>query len=109
MGASDCSARSAFSAPTISGAVSSKVPSRSNNTAASAMSGGTFEVRKIVDVGVRREGKRAGKWVVCDTGQIGESQPRLAAPTGQFRGADEFQILVRTSGQHAGDVFRAEN
>ena len=39
--------------PTMSGAVSSNVPSRSNNTAVSAMSGGSLEVCKVVDVGVR--------------------------------------------------------
>ena len=116
--ASCCSRRSAFSAPTMSGAVSSSVPSRSNRIARSAARHGVrlaararrpAEMREVIDAGIRRTGETPGSAGYSDTGEIVEFEPRRPSPARELGGADELQVFVGAPRQHARDVFGAEN
>src|SRR5450759_747928 len=116
-GASPCSTRTAFSASTISGAVSSNVPSRSNRIARSgeAMSAGaragfgSAEMRQIVHVGIRRQAECPGQGVVRDAAQVDEFEAGGSSPSRELGGADEFQVFMRAARQNLRNVFGPEN
>src|SRR5487761_2073648 len=105
------SRRNAFSARCMSGAVSSRVPSRSNSTARSrgGSGGGTAEMSQVIDRRARRKRERARQRVVRDAGEVVQFQSGGAAPTREFRRADEFQVIVGAGGKRPGHIFGADD
>src|SRR5690554_5922119 len=103
--------RSWFRQRMKSGAVSIRVPSRSNSTAEGFWSVFTNipRVHQVVDVDITAQLVAFGDGVVGHTGKLAHVQPGVAQVVGHFRGPDELLPLVGALGQHVQHVFRAHN
>src|SRR5690554_4526199 len=103
--------RSWFRQRMKSGAVSIRVPSRSNSTAEGFWSVFTNipRVHQVVYVDITAQLVAFGDGVVGHTGKLAHVQPGVAQVVGHFRGPDELLPLVGALGQHVQHVFRAHN
>src|SRR5260221_7716883 len=105
-GCRPCSTRSRFTAAARSGAVSAKVPSRSNSTARSKL---THASQEVVDAAVRAKPVLRGNRGVGHAEHLVDAKAARAAPAREFRGLDEAQVVVRALGQQAQQILCADD
>src|SRR3954465_10471388 len=96
--------RIALSAAARSGAVSAKVPSKSNSAALLV----TQAAQEIVDVAVRFQPIALAERVVGHADQLRGAQARIAREARELGGLDEALVVVRSLGQQPQDVFGAD-
>src|SRR5882672_5202827 len=101
-GASGSMARSLrmrLTAAARSGAVSAKVPSKSNSAARAGRLLLTHAAQDVVDVAVALEPVALGERVVGHADQLGGAQAGGAREARKLRGLDEAQVIVRAARQ----------
>src|SRR3989442_13322257 len=89
-----------------SGAVSAKVPSKSNST---ARLGVTQAAQKIIYVAIPSQAILPGDRVVGHADQLLGAQAAVAAPVRELRGLHEAQVVVRAFRQQLQDVLGADH
>src|SRR5665213_2338656 len=114
-GASCCAARSRLTMRAMSGPVSSNVPSRSSNTAASGVAGfkrrstGQMKMRHIVDAGIGADAGRARERIEFDAADIAQLQSVRAGQPRQLGGTYQARVLVRAARDQIEQVLRADD
>src|SRR6267142_2959120 len=107
------SARMRFSARPRSGAVSAKVPSRSNRTTRTPFSftaaSPAHAVDQVVDRGIGAERVDAAERVVAHADDFAYLEPCPAAMARELRGLDELHVVVRSLGKELQHVLRADD
>src|SRR5438034_6760111 len=92
-----------------SGAVSAKVPSKSNKAARAGRLLLTHAAQEIVDVAVASEPVALRQRVVGHADQLGGAQPGGPREAREFRGLDEAQVIVRAARQQPQYVLGADH
>src|SRR5258708_40360621 len=101
--------RMALTAAARSGAVSAKVPSKSNSAARAGRLLLTHAAQEIVDVAVALEPVAAAERVIGHADQLGAAQAGVARPARQLRRLDEAQVVMRAARQEAQQVLGADH
>src|SRR5438552_10539943 len=93
--------RMALTAAARSGAVSAKVPSKSNSAARAGRLLVTHAAQKVIDVAIAPEPIALGQRVVGHADELGRAQARGTGKARELRGLDEAQVIVRAARQQA--------